>query len=585
MKKVERLHCWFFVFFLSVLFLSTSPLASIVYGSEYVSDELLVQPVAGVTDEQLEAIFKSHNVTVADTIPQINVKRLKVSPNAIEQVKSALEKTPLFSYIENNFLATGSKIPNDSYYSSQWHLPKISSPGGWDINTGYGGVPIAIIDSGVDPAHQDLSAKLLPGYNYLDNTTNTADVLGHGTSVAGSAAALSNNVTGIAGVAWNNPIMPLVVLDSTNYASYSNIAKAITYAADHGVRVMNISIGGTSSSSTLQNAVNYAWNKGAVIFAAAANNSTNTPYYPAACNNVVAVSATTSSDTLASFSNYGDWIDISAPGASIYTTANGGGYRSASGTSFSSPISAGLAALIISANSSLTNSQVVDIIEKNADDLGNTGFDVYFGYGRINVYKSLMAATGVTPQPDTTAPTVSVNSPINGATVGGTITVSISATDDVGVSKVELLIGGVVCATDTTSPYDFSWNTTTYTDGAYYLEARAYDAAGNIGLSGSVLVYVSNPKDTIPPTVNITSPANGAYVVSLQKISISASDNMGVTKIELCIDGKLATSVTGQTTLSYTWNTRKVANGAHVLTANAYDTAGNMNTYSITVYK
>src|SRR5882762_2559403 len=122
-------------------------------------------------------------------------------------------------------------------------------------------------------------------------------------------------------VAWSSPIMALVLLNSSNYANYSDVANAITYAADHGARIINISLGGSSSSATLQTAVDYE-------FAAASNNSNSTPYYPAPCNNVVAVSATTQSDTLASFSNYGSWITLSAPGDMILTTVSGGGYGS-----------------------------------------------------------------------------------------------------------------------------------------------------------------------------------------------------------------------------------------------------------------
>ncbi|MBT1077344.1 S8 family serine peptidase, partial [Geobacter grbiciae] len=188
-------------------------------------------------------------------------------------------------------------------------------------------------------------------------------------------------------------------------------------AADHGVRIINLSYGGSTTSSTLQNAVNYAWNKGAIVFASAANYNTSTPYYPAACTNAVSVSATDANDAKASFSNYGPTIDIAAPGVSILTTANGGGYASVSGTSFSSPIAAGLGALILSVNPTLTNAQVVDIITRNADDIGTPGFDQYFGYGRINVLKSLTAAQSAVPVSDATAPTASITSPTNSSTV------------------------------------------------------------------------------------------------------------------------------------------------------------------------
>jgi hypothetical protein len=143
---------------------------------------------------------------------------------------------------------------------------------------------------------------------------NTSDLTGHGTKVAGAAAATTNNNAGVSGVAGLNPIMPVVVMNSNSYASYSNIARGITYAADRGVRIINISITGTTSSSTLQNAVNYAWNKNSVSFAAAGNANTTSPGYPAACDKVIGVGATDNNDARASFSNYGSWIDVVALG-------------------------------------------------------------------------------------------------------------------------------------------------------------------------------------------------------------------------------------------------------------------------------
>ncbi len=500
------------------------------------------------------------------------------------KVRDALARNPFVKFVENNFLAEGPGTPNDPLYTSQWHLPKISAPQGWDISTGSSVVDIAIIDSGVDPSHPDLAGKLIPGYNFLGGNTDTHDVLGHGTAVAGTAAAAGDNSLGVAGVAWQNSIMPLVVLDSTNYATYSNIAQAITYAVDHGARVINISIGGSSSSSTLQNAADYAWSKGAIIFASAMNNSTSTPYYPAACSNVVAVSATDSSDNLATFSNFGSWIDIAAPGTSIYTTTNGGGYGTWNGTSFSSPLSAGLAALILSVNPVLANQQVVDLITGNADDLGAPGFDQSFGYGRINVYRSLAAAQGAVPQSDTSAPTAAITSPASGATVSGTVTVTAAAADNVGVARVELLVNGTLFATETASPYSFSWDTAGYPDGSYTLEAHAYDGSGNVGQSSVVNITVANAIDTVAPTVSITNPANGLSITGLKKVTINvaASDNTGVARIELYIDGALKTTISSPS-LSWTWNIGRVASGQHIILAKVYDAAGNVGSVSTTV--
>jgi thermitase len=215
--------------------------------------------------------------------------------------------------------------PNDPDYPSAWHLTQISAPSAWDTTTGSPKVTVAVIDSGADSTHPDLGPKLVPGWSFLSGTSNTSDTMGHGTATAGTVGAASNNGTGVASIAWQNPIMPLVVVDSTGYASYSNMASAITYAADHGARIVNMSLAGSGASSTLQSAVTYAWGKGTVVFASAGNYSTSTPYYPAACDYVLAISSTNSLDQLSSFSNYGSWIDLAAPGEGIWTTSSGGG--------------------------------------------------------------------------------------------------------------------------------------------------------------------------------------------------------------------------------------------------------------------
>jgi Subtilase family/Bacterial Ig domain/Fervidolysin N-terminal prodomain len=578
-----------FVFTLSFIMVICFAVANITWaGNEngpHARGQLLIKSKAGVPKGEMQRILARQGAVTAGEIEQIKVRLIRVPDHALEKVKAALEKNPHISFVEYNFIAEGFAEPNDERYSSQWHLPKISAPDGWDMCTGSDIAPIAIIDSGVDPTHPDLSGKLLSGYNFVENNTDTHDVRGHGTAVAGTAAAISNNVAGVAGVAWGNPIMPLVVLNSDNLASYYNVARAITFAADNGIRVINLSLGGPSSSSTVQNAINYAWSKGTLIFASAGNYATSTPCYPAACEHVVAVSATTSSDTRASFSNYGAWIDIAAPGASILTTNRGGGYGYWNGTSFSSPVAAGLAGLIISANPDLTNTQVVEIITQNADDLGDPGFDQYYGYGRVNACASLVAAIGTAPEPDITDPLVSIVSPEEGSTVSSSITVSVSATDNVGVERIELYIDGAFFGTSTTDPHNFYWNTNDFPDGYYELSAIGYDTSGNIG-SNSVTVYVHNlqEQDSTPPVVSITSPADGAHLSKLVKITVSASDNIGVTRMQLYVDGLLMVDKQASV-ISWPWNVKKASNGEHIISSKAYDAAGNVGTVSITIYK
>lgn len=553
----------------------------------FVADELLVQTRAGVGKEKFEEDIAGFGAATAEEITQIRVKRIKVPAHALEKVMAALSKNPRVKFVEKNYLVQASATPNDTSYPSQWHLPKISAPAAWDSTIGSTGVSIAIADSGVDPTHPDLAGKLQPGYNFVLSSTDTHDFYGHGTKVAGSAAASTNNAAGVAGVAWSNPIVPLVITDSTGYATYSAMAKAMTYAADKGIRIINLSFAGSSSSSTLQNAVDYAWNKGTIVFASAGNYGTSTLQYPAACNHAVAVTATTSTDALASYSSYGSWVTVSAPGSSIVTTSNGGGYSTVSGTSFASPITAGLGALILSANPSLTAQQVVDIISQNSDDLGTAGFDQYYGYGRINAYKSIAAAKNTVAQVDTTAPVSSITSPSNGATVSGVVPVSVSATDNTGVARVELYVNGALLAADTTAPYSFSWDTASSGSGTRYLYAIAYDAAGNAGQSSQAAVTVNAAAaDTIAPVANITKPTDGSSITKVNNVTIAAAatDNVGVTKTELYVDGSLkATSSSGS--INWNWNTKKETKGTHVITVKAYDAAGNAGTASSTVYK
>jgi hypothetical protein len=440
-----------------------------------------------------------------------------------------------------------------------------------------------MIDSGVNSSHPDLAGKVNAGWSFLTGTSNTADVLGHGTATAGTAGAATNNGVGVAGVGWQNPIVPLVVLDSTDYASYSNIASAITWAADHGIRIINISIGGASSSSVLQSAVNYAWSKGSVIFAAAMNNSTSSPYYPAACQYVVAVSATESNDTLSGFSNYGTWISLSAPGDYITTTDNNGGYSTWYGTSFASPIAAATGALALSINPALSAQGLVNLLEANSDDLGAPGFDTSFGYGRVNAYK-VAAAALAGKSSDTSAPTVSILSPSAGASVSGTVTISGTAVDNVGVTGVTLWVDGQLNSTCSSLSFSCAWATSAYASGTHTITVQASDAAGNTGSASETLslAVVAAPADTQAPSVKILSPTSGSTVNGNVQVAASATDNVGVTQVAIYLDGTLQASFRSAP-YNWVWNAKKSGSGKHTITAKAWDAAGNTSSASVVV--
>jgi hypothetical protein len=376
--------------------------------------------------------------------------------------------------------------------------------------------------------------------------------------------------------------MPLQVVDSTGYASYSNIASAITYAADHGARIVNVSIGGTSPSSTLQNAVNYAWNKGTVVFAAAGNGGSSTPYYPAACQNVVSVGATDGSDLLASWSSYGTWMTMVAPGVSIYTTTNGGGYNYVSGSSYSSPIAAGVGALVLSYAPSLSAAALVSTLENNSDDLGAPGFDPTFGWGRVNAYR---AVSGVGISTDTIPPTVSISNPLSSTSVQGTINIQGTATDNVGVTRIEFYVDGNLVSTAFTSPFSFSWNTTTAANGTHTIVVKAYDAANNVGQS-SRSVNVSNPVVVTAQglAVSIVSPTNGTSVTG-HSLTVSAAtlDSVRVTQVAVYVDGVLQ-YVGTVAPYSFNLNTKKMSIGNHTVFAKAWDILGLVSTSSTVTF-
>jgi thermitase len=235
-------------------------------------------------------------------------------------------------------------------------------------------------------------------------------------------------------------------------------------------------------------------------------------------------------------------------------------------------------ALALSLNPSLSASALVSLLEQNTDDIGAPGFDTSFGWGRVNAYKVALAAKSLVG--DTTPPTVSISSPVTGATVTGTITVSGLATDNVGVVKVELWVDGTLNTSTTSPSYALSWNSASVPNAGHNLTVKAYDAAGNVG-QASVGVTVANivVPDTQPPTAAITNPVNGAHVSGNVKINVSASDNVAVSQVSIYVDGVL--KYTGAASpYTYAWNTQKVAKGNHVITANAWDAAGNLGSAS-----
>ena len=363
---------------------------------------LLVKFKPGVSPNALTQAAPgiSAQVTSAPQLSELGTSRLLVPDAQLTATLAALRQSPLVEYAEPDYVVqVADAIPDDPYWSSQWGPPDIQAPQAWSITTGNSSVSIAIIDTGVDLTHPDLASQVDPfnSTSFVAYTTSPQDDYGHGTHVAGIAAAIGNNGIGIAGLAWGVRIMALKVLDYNGSGFESDVASAITYAADHGAKVINLSLGGSAADTTLADAVSYAYGKGVTIVAAAGNSGSSAPFYPAAYPHVIAVASVNSSNQASSFSNYGSDIALAAPGENIVSTmwagntalCPGSTYCALAGTSMATPHVAGVAALLAGFPQFNTPDKIATALEHTALDLGSPGWDAYYGYGLVQAAAAL----------------------------------------------------------------------------------------------------------------------------------------------------------------------------------------------------
>ena len=394
--------------------------------SRFVPGEVSVKFHSDLSPEAITALAADYRAQVVERIPSLGVWRLRVEPGREKVMARTLGALPQVLYAEPNYRAWAlAEPPDDPYYGLQWNLGKVQVLHAWEITRGDPSVPMAIIDTGIDLSHPDLADKLwvnpgeiphngldddgngyvddVHGYDFVNEDGEPADDygVGHGTHVSGIAAAATDNGLGVAGMAPANPLIALKVLDSSGEGTYFDVARAIDYALAQGVRVMNLSLGGIDASGVLSDAVQAATAAGALLVSAAGNDTGANPiFYPAAYDEVLAVAATDRNDGIASFSVHHPYVDVAAPGVSIYSTYRGGSYGYLSGTSMGTPHASGLAALLWATDPTLTREEVIERIVESAEDLGAPGKDDHYGWGRINARSALCAASAalsVTP--------------------------------------------------------------------------------------------------------------------------------------------------------------------------------------------
>lgn len=364
-------------------------------------------------------------------IDRIYTFKIEKGINVLDVCK-AYSKNEYVEYAEPNYLGQGCLTPNDTNFNLQWGLHNTGQTGGtsdadidapeaWDLEIGEQGVKIAIIDSGIEWTHTDLSNRIwinygdpingvdddgngliddYRGWDFVNNDNNPNDdhYNSHGTHCSGIAGAATNNNIGIAGVDWNCKLMAIKSMKSNNLISWTDAAEGLTYAADMGADIISMSWSGTGSNQSLKDAIDYAYGKGCILVAASGNYDSSYPYIPAKYSNTIAVGATEDDDTRWEDSNYGNHLDLVAPGVDIYSTKRSNNYGYLTGTSMATPMVAAAAALLKAQDHTYTQTQIRTILTMTADDQvgkpseDTPGFDIYHGNGRLNLYKALYGA-------------------------------------------------------------------------------------------------------------------------------------------------------------------------------------------------
>lgn len=419
-------------------------------GARYVSGELIVTYEEPVPESPARALTEEVGATVEKTLPAVDSQLIQLpevveEPDAaererlLEEARQELEADPAVRSADYNYLRQPA-APNDPLYPKQWSLAKIAAPIAWREATGLGlsgeAVRIAVVDTGADLDHPDLAGKISASKNIPNPTLDADDKSGHGTHVAGIAAAGTNNELGVAGVCPECTLLVAKVEDTRGYITVASVTEAINWSTDNGAGVINASLSGAGAAESERLAIARAVEAGVVVVAAAGNEGSNVKTYPAAYADVISVGATTRDDRRASYSNYGGWLDLVAPGEAHSTIP--GGYGTKSGTSMASPTVAGVAGLLLAQGTAPR--EVESRLAATTVDLGPKGRDNTFGHGRLD------AAAAVGARPRNTHPVVTNVSPKPGTkTRSRTVYLRATVRDgqtDLAKSNITLFVNG-----------------------------------------------------------------------------------------------------------------------------------------------
>jgi subtilisin family serine protease len=349
----------------------------------YVPDLLLVRFRGGASPQQRADVLQRAGVSVDRRIADLGVFVVRMPPEHRDAALATLRSSRLVANAEKDAVFEQlDTTPNDTDWSAQWGLRLAGLQSAWDFTRG-SSIVVAVLDTGVDGGHPDLQGAILPGFNVVDPAAGPVDDNGHGTAVAGIIAARTNNRAGIAGICWTCSILPVKVLGADGTGDTAQVAAGIVRAADAHARVISMSLGGPADDQALDQAVSYAAGKGAILVAAAGNNGASTPFYPAANPNVISVAATDESDRLYSWSNFGSWVQVAAPGCNAAPGLSGN-YVMFCGTSSATPFVSGIVALLLSEQPNADRSAIVSALEGSTVAIGGR-----VGRGRVDAIGAL----------------------------------------------------------------------------------------------------------------------------------------------------------------------------------------------------
>jgi len=386
--------------------------------SDFIPGEVLVGMTYGKHAQALEVIDGVLSVETSPGLEKLGAAIISVEEGREMEMVTSLASQKDIQFAELNYIVSTALIPNDTLWASQYGPQRVRAPEAWDVTTGSNDVVLAVVDSGIDLDHPEFADRLLNGYDFVDDDSTPLDECGHGTHVAGIAAATGNNNEGVAGINWGTRILPVRVLNRFCSGSVADVADALVWSVEHGADVINLSLGTSAASTLLENGTYYAYDHGATIIASSGNGGFSPVFYPAAYSWVLAVGATDQIDARASFSNYGTALDVMAPGVDVLSTTprypfyyelvygTTQEYGTLGGTSMSAPHVSGAAAMMAALPAFDTPDKIFQALTDTALDLDTPGWDQFTGYGLLQIDAALGYVPSLLPTPTPVPPTV-----------------------------------------------------------------------------------------------------------------------------------------------------------------------------------